>query len=103
MKEIKLKRRPPAHEIVLRALQEGLTVKLGDTDYIMQDNEIGIKVTCYKSEIGQDFEEKFMPIDLLLNYFMKLCNSLTDTEIFYIFDRTMNLELKHKIERNKLK
>jgi hypothetical protein len=83
MKETKTKRKP-AYEIVLNALQAGLTVRLGDREYMMQDDQIVIKVTCYKNGLDKDCEEKMLVIDMTLNNFISLCNQIPENELFGI-------------------
>lgn len=63
----------PAIEIVLRALNLGLQVKLLDGyTYLMQDDEIGILLT--NETTG---EELFGVCDMSLNYFLKQVNSMS--------------------------
>ena len=99
MKNTIILKRRPAYEIVLSALQEGMGVKLGEIEYIMQDNEIGYVVQCYNSETKETIE-KFAVIDISLNYFIRSCSCIKEDDLIIISCETSLTKMKKERRRN---
>ena len=93
MKNTIILKRRPAYEIVLSALQEGMGVKLGEIEYIMQDKELGYVVSCYNSETKETIE-KFAVIDMSLNYFIRLCNCIKEDDLIIMSFETALIKMK---------
>lgn len=71
--------------IVLEALLHGVPVKIGDMTYHWDVN-VGLVHECkiYRNGTDQPFEITYMPNDMSLVTFYKLCQTLTFEEVFII-------------------
>jgi len=74
-------------EIVIAILENGHKIKLGNTTYVMsEEGELGTPMI-------KDGEEICMLVDQDFNGFVKMCNKLTEEEIFKLVS---NLTLTKK-------
>lgn len=70
----------PKHEIVLRAMQQGMEVEFPDGfTYAMIDNKICVNLQCY--EEGQPTEIQWSTSDMSLNCFIAQCHRIEEDKI----------------------
>lgn len=89
MTEEIIKRRPN-YDIVLRGLKNGFEIKLPDGEVCaMVDNTLYLarKVWINKQPDGKPDRVEYVEFDISFNSFMRLCNQLTEEEIFSIVSR----------------
>ena len=68
--------------IALKKLYSGGTVKIDDYEYIMcEDDELCIKCQSYNSEHPEG-KDCYLKTDMSLKTFIKLCNKISDDDIF---------------------
>jgi hypothetical protein len=83
--------------VVLKALFDGFPVKIGNYTYCFSDNdELCIEAQKYTDGNESNKELILLKVDYSLNDFIKLCETLTDEEIFILGTNKVLTDLKRK-------
>ena len=82
--------------IVLNALLAGRKVKIGDETWCMsEDYEVCMPGKRYKAGDEENYEEVAVRVDMTVGTFFKMCEKLTENELFVIGANTVLTEISN--------